>query len=78
MSMQQHDVSAEQSRHVAARARYGARGDPTVWCTCSTTSTSSPTGESIIVLRVGGELDLATVNSGSCVAFGVACSFLPP
>jgi anti-anti-sigma factor len=64
MSMQQHDVSAEQRRHVAAPARYGARGDPTVWCTCSTTSTSSSssTGASIIVLRVAGELDLATVE----------------
>jgi anti-anti-sigma factor len=62
MSMQQHDVSAEQRRHVAAPARCGARGDPTVWCTCSTTSTSSPTGASIVVLRVAGELDLATVG----------------
>jgi anti-anti-sigma factor len=62
MSIQQHDISAEQRHHVAAPARYGARGDPAVRCTCGTTSTSSPTGESIVVLRIAGDLDLATVS----------------
>jgi anti-anti-sigma factor len=62
VSIQHHDISSEQRHDVAAPALYGARGDPTVRCGCSATTTSSPMGESIIVLRVAGELDLATVE----------------
>jgi anti-anti-sigma factor len=62
MSIQHDGISAEQRRHLTAPTRRGARGDPAVRCTCSTTSVSSPTGQSIVVLQVAGEVDLATVD----------------
>ena len=47
---------------VASRgALRGARGKSTVWCTCSTTSLPSSSGE-VLVLRVAGEIDCATIG----------------
>jgi anti-anti-sigma factor len=62
MSVQHDGLSTEQRPHLTAPTWHGARGDPTGRCTCDTTSVSSPTGESIVVLRVAGEVDLATVD----------------
>jgi anti-anti-sigma factor len=62
MSIQHDGISTEQRRHLTAPTRHGARGDPSVRCICSATSVTSPTGESIVVLQVAGEVDLATVD----------------
>jgi anti-anti-sigma factor len=61
MSIQHEGISSEQRSHVAVPLLHVPRGDP-VRCTCSTTSMSSPTGESIVVLQVAGEVDLSTVD----------------
>jgi anti-anti-sigma factor len=63
MSMLHDGISSEQRHHVTAPTMPGgARGDPTVRCTCTTTSVSSPRGASIVVLQVAGEVDLGTVD----------------
>jgi anti-anti-sigma factor len=50
------------ARHRAADLQPAPRARTAGRCTCSTTTTTSPDGESVVVFSVSGELDLATIG----------------
>jgi anti-anti-sigma regulatory factor len=70
MTIQLEQPTWQTARRVITTALCRARGDPDLnprvvrasRCTCTTTTTISPTGESIVVFRVSGGPDLSTVG----------------